>query len=933
MSTTKDERTNPRDVTSTSHSLPSGKSASDFEFLLLALEEALIENNEVQIAQAIPFINNNVQLHAESITHQQIQLYSIIFQLYSISEINSEVQARRKIENKDLASVEGLWAWQFETLKAAGAQAEDFTKALPQIRVEPVLTAHPTEAKRATVLEHHRALYLLMVQRENSMFSLQEQQQIREEIKSILYKLWKTGEIFIEKPDVPSELRNLLHYFTNVFPEIISIVDNRMLYAWENSGFDKQQIEENHLFPRVRFGDWVGGDRDGHPFVTSEITAKTLEQLRLHAFIVLRRKLIKLVKEISFNVAKEDAPKDLQHRLEALAQSMGEVGENILKRNQGEAFRQFVGLIIAKLPLDVARGHATRIEESPYSYVQSQELLEDLQILKKSLLDYGAKTTALKDLRVVIRAVSIFGFHLACLDIRQNSAFHDKAIVQLLNLAGYKGDEFIEKGEDWRVDFIHTELQSLRPFSYKKAPLPSEAKAVTEAHKTVEEHLSKYGIHGIGSFIVSMTRSLSDLLAVYLLAREAGLLINTPDGVTSRVAVVPLFETIEDLEAAPEILERFLTHPITKRTLEHVRKSRGDDYLVQQVMVGYSDSNKDGGILASQWGLHKAQAALSAIGQKHGITIRFFHGKGGSISRGAGPTHEFIAALPHSSLKGDIRLTEQGETIEQKYANKINAAYNLELLLASTLAKTVKDSITPLKAHPLANTLEWMSKCSRTAYEKLLNEEGFMTFFRQATPIDAIENSKIGSRPARRTGAHSLSDLRAIPWVFSWSQCRSNITAWYGVGTTFEKMEAEKPEEYNRFKQSVHTDTFIHYVLSNVSDNLLLTDEQIMDEYALLVEDENIRNKFSKIFKDELHLVKKHLQQLFGNATSYNQQKVQDSIALRNTLTLPIHRKQILLLKQWREEKSAEKVEEADKTMLSLLLTVNAIATAVGYTG
>ena len=935
MSTTKEtiiHKTKPQEVL-TELSKTIGKPYNDFKFLLQALKEVLFENGEEDMAKQIPFVNDIDYESTTSFSHQHIQLFSIIFQLFNITEINYAVQRRRTKENEDLASINGLWACHLKQLKDMGATAKQIAATLPNIRIEPVLTAHPTEAKRATVLEHHRELYVLFVQRENTTFSNIEQQGIRENIKSTLYKLWKTGEIFIEKPDVASELRNVLHYFTNVFPEIVPLLDRRLVHAWEETGFDKTTLYNKNAFPRLRFGDWVGGDRDGHPFVTSDVTKYALEQLRLHALIVLRRKLLKLVRSLSFKLSIHESPAMLQERILTLAEEMGTAGSTALQRNKGEAFRQFLGLMIARLPLYTARGHATAIRDFPEAYATPKDLHDDLDILKQSLLEYGAKTVALQDVHDMMRLVSIFGFHLASLDIRQNSTFHDAAVSQLLDSAGLSGKKFLTSDEGWRVNFINGELASLRPFSHPKAQLQTEAKAVIEAHQTVERYISKYGVQGIGSFIVSMTRSLSDLLAVYLLARESGLLIETETGIVCRVPVVPLFETIEDLEAAPDILDRFLSHPFTKRTLTHIQVVRGDAYPVQQVMIGYSDSNKDGGILASQWGLHKAQSALSAVGEKHGITIRFFHGKGGSISRGAGPVNQFIAALPHSSLKGDIRLTEQGETIEQKYAHKINAAFNLELLMAGTLAKTIENDLNERKPHPMADTLDWMAQTSRKTYAKLLNEEGFMSFYRQATPIDAIESSKIGSRPARRTGAHTLKDLRAIPWVFSWSQCRYNITAWFGVGTTLEVMARQKPDEYKALQKALYTDPLINNLFTNVDTNLFVTDENIMRRYAGLVGDVQIRDKFLDIFLKELGLVRKHLDGLFDEAYKEKKRKLQHAVELRSMLVLPIHRKQTALLKEWRVAKNEGMEEEAEGILLSLLLTINAISSAMGYTG
>lgn len=905
-----------------------GKAYDDLEFFLLALQEALAENSEEAFARQIPWVNDVSFEDIDEFTMQHVQLYSIIFQLIDTVEINASMQARRKQEDEDPATIPGLWAWNLRQLRAHGMPAEHIAERLRAIRIEPVLTAHPTEAKRTTVLEHHRELYLLLLELENDMYSKWERRNIRNNIKQTLYRLWKTGEIYVEKPDVESELRNVLHYFINVFPEIIPVLDRRLRQAWQHLGLDSRLLYEKNAFPRIGFGDWVGGDRDGHPFVTAETTRRTLQRLRLNAFVVLKRKLVSLVQHLSFAIQVEATPATLQKRTGQMRLELGERGEEALHRNQGEAFRQFVNLIITKLPVDIARGHATSLHEREGSYVYSDELLNDLRLLQNALLEHGALSIARDEVQDAIRLVESFGFHLAVLDIRQNSSYHDKAVAQLMKAAGINGLDFPNAGEAERVEFLNRELATPRPFVHAKTALEPEANAVLESHRVVEQHLSKYGPKGIGAFIVSMTRDLSDLLAVYLLAREAGLTRMTADGPVCLVPVVPLLETIDDLEAGPDILDRFLSHPFTQRSLQFLREQNREEHLVQQIMVGYSDSNKDGGILASQWHLYKAQIRLTEVADKHQVHLRFFHGRGGSISRGAGPTHHFVAALPAKGFSGDIRLTEQGETIEEKYANKGHAAYQLELLAASTLQQALRHETNGRQAHPLADTLDWMARQSRKTYEALLREDGFMTFFRQATPIDAIENSKIGSRPSRRTGAQSLEDLRAIPWVFAWTQCRYNMTSWYGVGATLQQLEEEKPEEYQRLKAAIPNDPFLRYVLNNVDRSLLQTDKQMMKLYASLVDDERVRDEFLDLFLTELDRTTHHIEILLENNRETRNPAHYYANALR-TLTLEnLHKKQVALLRQWREES-----ENGEETLLSLLLSVNAIAGAIGHTG
>ena len=430
-----------------------------------------------------------------------------------------------------------------------------------------------------------------------------------------------------------------------------------------------------------------------------------------------------------------------------------------------------------------------------------------------------------------------------------------------------------------------------------------------------------------------MTRNVVDLLTVYLLAREVGLTTGTEEGQVCMVPVVPLLETIDDLENGPEILRQFLEHPFTQRSLNYLQKVRKLPTRVQQVMVGYSDSNKDGGILASQWHLYKAQNRLSVLGKEMDVKIRYFHGKGGSISRGAGPTHYFIRALPNGTLNGDIRLTEQGETIAQKYANKVNAEYNLELLVSSAVSRTLADQIVPMQNHPLFDILEGLAKSSKKYYSTLIQTEGFIEFYRQATPIDAIESSRIGSRPSRRSGAKTLQDLRAIPWVFSWSQTRCNMTSWYGLGSALYDLKEQKPEDYKVFQKSIREDPFVRYVLTNVDTSLAATDENIIAAYADLVEDQAIKERFLGLFLDELKRTREILEDLLQHSIEERRSQHYYSNVLRASLLDVLHHSQISLLREWRATKNTGDDAKSEKQLLHLLLSINAISGALRNTG
>ena len=478
---------------------------------------------------------------------------------------------------------------------------------------------------------------------------------------------------------------------------------------------------------------------------------------------------------------------------------------------------------------------------------------------------------------------------------------------------------------------MEKELRSPRPFLHPVASGGVEADAVLGCYRVLARHIERYGVEGVGALIVSMTRRLSDLLVVYLLAREAGLLRAFPEGIVCLLPVVPLFETIEDLEGAPAMLRAFLEQPVTRCSLEYAARRAGrPGELIQQVMVGYSDSNKDGGILASQWALQRAQKQLAEVAGHAGVELRFFHGRGGTVSRGAGPTHRFLEALPHGSLSGQMRLTEQGETIAQKYANPATATYNLELLLAgvgATAAQHLQPASEPPEFAPL---MEKLAAASRRAYRELLDAEGFLEFYRQATPIDALEHSRIGSRPSRRTGKPSLADLRAIPWVFSWSQARFYIPGWYGMGSALGSLSRE---ERSLLARNLKAWPFWGYVFTNVESSLASVDPALMELYAGLVEEPGLRERFLGRILEEWERTRAGLEELRGCSLAHGRPRMLKTLELRAQALRVLHREQVLLLREWRGRLKAGDVAGADRLLPDLLLSINAIASGLRTTG
>jgi phosphoenolpyruvate carboxylase len=910
---------------------------ADLKFLMECLREVLEEMGETEAAKHLPWGERFLGYDVQNPPQRIEQAFSIAFQLLNMVEENASTQTRkfREIEH-GLTDEPGCWGEELSKLSAAGFTAGEIASALPEIRVEPVLTAHPTEAKRASVLEQHRAVYGLLSALESETLTPSQREATRDEIKVVLERLWRSGEILLEKPDVASERRGVAFYLREVFPLALAQLDERLRRSWRQAGFPGDMLEHPQAWPRLRFGSWVGGDRDGHPLVVASVTHDTLRDMRLNALLVIHRHLGALAERLPLSSNFQNTPQILQDALVRLAEEKSEAANEIARRYSDEPWRQYVLLLQGKLPIETGLAGSPEISLADDKYRMPSELDEDLALLTSSLLEVGAGRLANNAVWPVRRALDVFGFHLAALDVRQNSAFHDRALSQILAATGHPRPDFGAWTEDERLEFLNQELLSPRPFLYTDGGIGDEADAILGCYGTLRRHIRDFGREGIGSLIVSMTRQLSDLLVVFVLAREAGLMRWSPEGLACTLPVVPLFETLDDLERSPGLIRSFLAHPVTARSLALQQRDRTKvlslphSQPIQQVMIGYSDSNKDCGTIASQWVLHKAQLAISrAAGPTR---IRFFHGRGGTISRGAGPTHRFLGALPHGSIQGDLRVTEQGETIAQKYSNLITATYNLELLMAGVTGFSVREKKpAPENGDPL-ESWEALAMASQTAYRQLIDHPRFMTFYSQATPIDALEISSIGSRPARRSGRRTLADLRAIPWVFSWNQSRYYLPGWFGVGAGLQQLADHRPEEFQKLCANLRSSPFAYYVFTNVETNLASSDEEIMARYAGLVAESDCREEILGVITSEFRRTKDWMSELFGGTLEKRRPRMLKTLGLRANALRALHDQQIATLARWRAARQADS-REAERLLPSVLLSINAIASGLRTTG
>jgi phosphoenolpyruvate carboxylase len=844
-----------------------------------------------------------------------IKFHLTLFQLYNLVEENAQAHYREKLlQLQGPESISGTWSKVLRHLRAAGHTPEDIGAGIGKLQLAPVLTAHPTESKRFTVRAHLREAFQLLQQLSSLPRENPRRAALEDDLKGVLELLWRTGNIYLHKPEVRTEIEQILFYLEDAFTAGVPAVDRHL-----DSVYDQLQFPAaSRHYPRWRFGNWVGGDRDGHPFVTAEITADTFALFRERAVTLIDQKLEELARELSFSDRLLRLPATVPAALESLGERLGPAARPALERNPNEPWRQWINLLRRCLPAG---------ERQPHHFATVEPLRQHLEQMAASLREIHAERIARLYVQPLLRHVTVFGFHLAQIDIRQNSSLHDTAVAQLLEQAGYAGSDFADWPEARRVQFLSEELQRNRPFLAPAQPLPAEAHRVISALRVVAEVYHTHGKAPIGSLIISMTRQLSDLLVLVVLLREAGLTHWQEGHCVSRLPIVPLFETIDDLRRSRAILGEWLGHPCGRGTVAENRDPLTGE-PVQEVMVGYSDSNKDGGKTASVWSLYQAQEEMAGLGAELGVRVRFFHGRGGSISRGGGPTHRFLEALPPGSVPYDIRWTEQGETIALKYAQAPTRNYQLELWGAGSLRAAMQPTGAAALSPEWRSIMQFLADESFARYRQLLEQDGFVSFFRQVTPIDVVEQSRIGSRPAKRTGKNSLDDLRAIPWVFSWSQARFMLSAWYGFGYALEKLQQERPEDFARIQEAGTDVPVCRYLLTIASVSLLRTDPAVMSQYAELVEP-GLREQFMPGIYAEYERTRQLVQQIYGTPIEQRRERLVRILSYRDPLLRQLHQQQIRLLRQYRNGSPAEK-EELLNPLLHLL---SAIASGLQVTG
>ena len=859
-----------------------------------------------------------------------IRAFTYFSHLANLAEDRHHIRRRtvhERVGDVQDGSLEHSWA----RMQRAGIPASQIAATLSEGHVSPVLTAHPTEVQRKSILDAERAIAQLLAQRDelrqgssaagarSTDLRLQRELAANEaQMRARIIQLWHTRLLRFTKLTVADEIENSLAYYQTTFlPQIPRLYRDI-----------EQALGNERVAPFLRMGQWIGGDRDGNPNVTAETLRLALSS---QADMALRHHLTEV-----HRLGAELSLSSMRIPVNPAMQALAERSPDDNAHRQDEPYRRALTGIYARLAATLkalSGGEAARHAVAPQNpYASADEFLADLRTIEAALLEQQCGALAGQRLLPLMRAVEVFGFHLATVDLRQSSDQHEAALADLLAVARIEPD-YSALDEDAKQALLLRLLDDARPLRVIDAAYQPHTLSELAIFETAREMRQRYGAAAIRHAIISHTETVSDLLEVLLLQKECGLLHGTLDqGARAELIVVPLFETIEDLRNAAGIMDAFYRLP---GIAAMVQRGHADQYSEQDIMLGYSDSNKDGGIFTSNWELYRAELALvelfDRLGREgHPVRLRMFHGRGGTVGRGGGPSYQAILAQPAGTVRGQIRLTEQGEVIGSKYANPEIGRRNLETLVAATLEATLLPPARPVPARYL-ETAARLSQASMAAYRALVYETpGFTDYFFSATPIREIAELNIGSRPASRKATQRIEDLRAIPWGFSWGQCRLTLPGWYGFGSAVEQIAAELgQDEAARLLRQMHAKwPFFSTLLSNIDMVLAKSDLSLARRYADLVTDARLRRKVFALIEAEWHRTQAALELITGAGQRLaGNRSLARSIEHRFPYIDPLHHLQVELISRYRAGSQHEKVKRG------IHISINGIAAGLRNTG
>ena len=908
--------------------------------------------------------NSNGSLHIEKLTPDLLDAETVTSS--SIPGANGLEEIW--LEQSNSWNKAGTFQWLFPHLKKINMPPRMLQRLLDQLDIRLVFTAHPTEIVRHTIRKKQKRISNIL-RRLDAVEDLGDRDfssswEVEEAISELTEEIrlwWRTDELHQFKPKVLDEVDYALHYFQEVLFDVVPQLAHRL------------QQSLKHTFPYLNpprqkfcyFGSWVGSDRDGNPFVTPEVTWETACYQR---GIVLKKylKSVEQLRELlSLSLHWSKVLPELLDSLEQNSQQMPEIYEQLAMRYRQEPYRLMLAYITQKLQNTcdrnsiLANGEGKTQQKNVYH--TEADFLVDLKLIQNSLAQTSLHCRELDNL---IRQVEIFGFTLTELDFRQESTVHSDAITEFVGYLGILDRPYNELSETEKVTWLVQELKTRRPLIPREMPFSERTQEIIDTLRMLKKLQQEFGLGICQTYIISMTNDVSDVLEVMLLAQEAGLY--DPGSGRTTLRIVPLFETVDDLKRAPAVMKKLFELELYQAALAggydklasaDVKSISEQDEIelpslkpsyLQEVMLGYSDSNKDSGFLSSNWEIHKAQKALEKVATQHGISLRLFHGRGGSVGRGGGPAYAAILAQPTDTIKGRIKITEQGEVLASKYSLPELALYHLETITTAVIQSSLLGSGFD-RVEPWNEIMEDLATRSRKAYRSLIEQPDFVDFFHAVTPIDVIAQLQIGSRPSKRPGKKGsnkkkdISSLRAIPWVFSWTQSRFLLPAWYGIGSALKEfLDREPTKNLKLLRYFYFKWPFFRMVISKVEMTLAKADLQIAEHYVNKLSEKEDRDRFQKLFAqitEEYNLTKEIILKINGQQKLLDSDpELQRSVQLRNGTIVPLGFLQVALIERLRQYSRDDELVHfrpfsKEELLRGAMLTINGIAAGMRNTG
>jgi phosphoenolpyruvate carboxylase len=842
-------------------------------------------------------------------TIRLVRAFTTYFHLANVAEQTHRVDQLSHRSDREREWFEAA----IDAVESAGVDDRDLARVVQRLELRPVFTAHPTEAARRSILTKLGDLAELLEERNDPRADSGDHRRIDRRVRELIDLLWQTDELRRDRPEPVDEARSVVFYFDQLFEHVAPGLLEEVAAQLERLGLDIPPTAHP-----VRFGTWVGGDRDGNPNVSPAVTAGVLEMQHEHALRNLIAAVEHLADELSTSTRVRGVSTEMQESLTKDRRLLPDVFQRFGQMNIEEPYRLKCAYIHQRLHNTRRRIELNSRHTDGLDYSTADLLLTELEIMRRSLEENHGELIADGSVTRLMRNVAAFGFHLAVMDVREHSAKHEQALDALFSGIGI---DFSARSFPERLELLDSELGGPRPLAAPATRFEPDVTATLDTFRAVRQSLDRFGEGVIESYIISMTRDASDVLAAATLGREAGL-VDVPHGV-ARIGFVPLLETTVELRKAGQILDELLSRPSYRQLV----RLRGD---LQEVMLGYSDSNKHGGITSSQWEIYKAQRELRDVADQHGIVLRLFHGRGGTIGRGGGPTHEAIMAQPFGTLDGSVKITEQGEVISDKYGLPGLARRNLELTLAAVFEASLLHR-GPRQSDEILDqwdgAMDAISDSAYSSYRSLVEDPGLVEYFLSSTPVDELGAMNIGSRPSRRPGGGgSLDDLRAIPWVFGWTQTRQIVPGWFGVGSG---LAAARENGFGEVIDGMYRGwSFFRTFISNVEMTLTKTDLNIARRYVELLVDPSLHPILDRIQAEYERTVEEVLRITGTERLLDSSPLLQRTLEVRDRYLDPLHFLQMSLLA--RSRRSSEPDPSLQRAML---LTVNGIATGLRNTG